>query len=149
MLRFYSIWDNREKLFGEARKYIIHYFTVDDCIEIREGSSISGHSPFSVFLKKQNLPKGSGFKSLGFFLILDKNDIVKEQDLKTGITLNVFGRQFYIYDCDKFTRDYYQENYGVDLATFEIEALKEPEIPVKVSFDTLNSKILRLGDLGF
>lgn len=60
VLRFYSVWDNREKLFGEARRYIIHYFTVDDSIEIREGSSISGHSPFSVFLKKQPLPKGSG-----------------------------------------------------------------------------------------
>ena len=36
VLRFYVLWDDQDAMFGETRKYLIHYFLVDDSVEIRE-----------------------------------------------------------------------------------------------------------------
>lgn len=36
VLRFYAMWDDKDAMFGEIRKYLIHYFLVDDSVEIRE-----------------------------------------------------------------------------------------------------------------
>ena len=36
VLRFFAIWDDREQLFGEARKFLIHFYMSDDTMEIKE-----------------------------------------------------------------------------------------------------------------
>ena len=30
-----------------------------------------------------------------------------------GKTVNIYGRNFYIYDCDMFTKTFYAKNFGV------------------------------------
>ena len=38
VLRFYCIWDDRDNMFGEITPYVLHYYLVDDTMEIREVS---------------------------------------------------------------------------------------------------------------
>ena len=45
-------------MFGEIKKYIIHYFLVDDSVEIRECHQPNdGRDPFPVLLRRGKLPK--------------------------------------------------------------------------------------------
>ena len=44
-------------------------------------------------------------------------DYIKPSDLMIGKTINIYGRNFRIYDCDLFTKTFYTKNFGV--STFE------------------------------
>ena len=45
-------------MFGEMRPFILHYFLVDDTIEIREVHKANdGRDPFPVLVRRQRLPK--------------------------------------------------------------------------------------------
>jgi len=58
VLRFFCIWDDRDSMFGEMRPFILHYFLVDDTIEIREVHKANdGRDPFPVLVRRQRLPK--------------------------------------------------------------------------------------------
>ena len=58
------MWDDRDAMFGEVRPFIIHYYLVDDNVEIREvhktpeGRDLNdGRDPFPLLLSKMKLPK--------------------------------------------------------------------------------------------
>ena len=58
MLRFYSVWDDRDSMFGEMRPYIIQFYLVNDTVEVREAHEPNdGRDPFPLLLKRQKLPK--------------------------------------------------------------------------------------------
>ncbi len=58
VLRFFCIWDDRESMFGEARPFIVHYYLVDDTVEIREvHRNNDGRDPFPCLLNRMRLPK--------------------------------------------------------------------------------------------
>jgi len=58
VLRFFCVWDDRDSMFGEMRPYVLHYFLVDDTVEIREVHRPNdGRDPFPVLLRRQRLPK--------------------------------------------------------------------------------------------
>lgn len=72
-------------------------------------SSNSGHLPFTVFLKRQKLPKGSdgGFHT--------------DRDLQVGGTITVFGRTFFLYDADVSTKEYYKQTYGITITPIQVD----------------------------
>lgn len=37
----------------------------------------------------------------------------KDDDLKIGAAINVWGRKIILCDCDEFTKEYYRTKYGV------------------------------------
>ena len=58
VLRFFAVWDDRAELYGEKRKYLIHYYLVDDTVEVREvHESNDGRDPFPVLIRRQKIPR--------------------------------------------------------------------------------------------
>ncbi|KAJ3352755.1 EF-hand domain-containing protein 1 [Entophlyctis luteolus] len=109
VLRFFCIWDDRDSMFGEAREFVIHYYLVDDCVEVREVQKPNnGRDPFPILLRRQRLPKS-------FSDLSDVNDTSKYtwRDFRIGGVINVLGRSFLIRDCDDYTKRFYEENAHV------------------------------------
>lgn len=102
VLRFYTIWDDRKSLFGERRKFVLNYFLVDGRIEIRQVlPQNSGRDPVSNFLRKTILTNPR------------TGQPYSDADLMIGETVNAFNRNFFIYDADKFTREWLDAKYGI------------------------------------
>jgi hypothetical protein len=101
VLRFYCTWDDRKAIFGERRKFILHFFLVDGTIEIRQVLPLnSGRDPVSQFLKKTLLKKPG------------TDQYYLDSDLQIGSEVDVFGRTFFLYDADGFTKDFLDQKYG-------------------------------------
>ncbi|KAJ8030955.1 EF-hand domain-containing family member C2 [Holothuria leucospilota] len=140
VLRFYCFWDDTEKMFGDVREMILHYFLADDTIEIKECiRPNSGRDAAPMFLRRARLPKSSpealkqpgeitGRTVLNVFgpmghggrYILDSlktgavtTECYTDQDLMVSVTINVWGRKLILADCDDFTKEYYSTKYGV------------------------------------
>lgn len=58
VLRFYCFWDDSQSIYVDLRELILHYFLVDDTIEIREViPPNSGRDKVNKFLRRCRLPK--------------------------------------------------------------------------------------------
>jgi hypothetical protein len=120
VLRFYAVWDDRKSMYGELRPFILQYYLVDDTLEVREVHKPNdGRDPFPVLIRRQKIPKDrynvkSNFSSI-YLELSDKEikDYFRAQDFALGKTVNIFGRNFTIYDMDNFTKAFYYQNYGV------------------------------------
>ncbi|KAJ3072372.1 EF-hand domain-containing protein 1 [Podochytrium sp. JEL0797] len=136
VLRFFCIWDDRDSMFGEMREFVMHYYLVDDCVEVREVKKPNnGRDPFPILLRKQRLPKS-------FSELSDVNDTSKYtwKDFKIGGVISVLGRNFLIRDCDDYTKRYYLDNLDTPLSSMSAIPIEgfietrsaanaEPEIP--------------------
>lgn len=58
VLRFYAVWDDRSQMFGEQREFVIHYYLVNDTMEIREVHKANdGRDPFPILITRHKIPK--------------------------------------------------------------------------------------------
>lgn len=124
VLRFYCLW-NDPSLYGESRPYVLHYFLADDCVEVLEVSTPnSGRDPFPALLKKQRLPR-----------VLhpdpeNDEDYYKVLDFRVGSTIDVYGRKFFVYACDEFTKAYYQRSHSWSEKEFPQVKIEQPKAEV-------------------
>jgi hypothetical protein len=58
---------------------------------------------------------------------LKKEEFYKPEDLICGRTVNVFGWECFIYDCDDFTHQFFKEWLGITQVPINIES-KNPRI---------------------
>eukprot|EP01112_Ceratiomyxa_fruticulosa_P010612 TRINITY_DN2817_c0_g2_i1.p1 TRINITY_DN2817_c0_g2~~TRINITY_DN2817_c0_g2_i1.p1 ORF type:complete len:557 (+),score=123.32 TRINITY_DN2817_c0_g2_i1:212-1882(+) len=127
VLRFFCVWNNSDDLYGEKRKFILHYYLVDDSVEVREEQEPnSGRGTWSVFMKKQKLPKKfTGIASIHAHT-KPEEDFYTDADFKIGETINVFGRKITIKDCDPYTQEFYRTKYGIEMVA-DSSVQEQPE----------------------
>jgi hypothetical protein len=125
VLRFYAVWDDRKNMFGELRKFIIHYFLVDDTVEIREHHTENdGRDPFPILLSRQRVPRNHRDTPMEFptcvleLSAVELTDLLTPADLAVGAIVHIFGRDFLLYDLDEFTKKFYQQNFGAQPSDF-------------------------------
>jgi len=125
VLRFFCIWDDSARLFGDKRPFSVHYFLADDTVEVLEVQEAnSGRDPFPCLLKRCRLPrdptKGPGAP------------YISPADLGVGKSITVFSKNLFMYACDGATRGYYNEKYGVDMAPIKVSEDKKAEPMMEV-----------------
>ncbi len=121
VLRFYAVWNDRDAMSSEIRPFIIQYYLMDDTVEVREVHKANdGRDPFPVLIRRQKVPKNryqtkSTFASIYLELTDEeiKNNYFRPHDFGLGQTVNIYGRDFVIYDMDNFTKAFYYQNLGV------------------------------------
>jgi len=102
VLRFYCYFketvDSSALETYRVRSCIIYYYLEDDSLHIAEPKQANSGIPQGVFVKRHKVPKP------------DKNGFFTANDLKVGTNIKVYGRVFRVYDCDGFTRSFYEDN---------------------------------------
>ncbi|XP_033932245.1 EF-hand domain-containing protein 1 [Pseudochaenichthys georgianus] len=140
VLRFFALLDDADALFADTRAVTIQFYLGDNTVEIREvHEANSGHDPFPILMHRQKLPKTFKATPQSFpscVLEVSKAEVEEyytPKDFQTGQTMKLRGRRFLLYDCDGFTKEYYQENHP------DIQ-MKPSEVPNKTSLVQLRKK---------
>ncbi|XP_060686673.1 EF-hand domain-containing protein 1 [Hemiscyllium ocellatum] len=137
VLRFYAYWNDTDNMFGECRRYVIHYYLADGTLEIRDVyEKNDGRDPFPMMVGRKRYPKTLKDEAATFPSIsMEVSDQeVKEwygpRDFIVGQSVTLLGREFFIYDCDEFTKNYFYQNIrGVEL--HPVDVIKKPAPPEK------------------
>jgi len=46
----------------------------------------------------------------------DEANYINYKDLKVGANLSIYGKNIFLYDCDQYTREFYQVNRKVNFS---------------------------------
>ncbi|XP_052763597.1 EF-hand domain-containing protein 1-like [Mya arenaria] len=153
VLRFFCAWDDRDNMFGEMRAFIIHYFLVDDTLEVREVHTANdGRDPFPVLIGRHKVPKDRYNVDTSFpgvVMELSSHEIKEyftPKDFSVGETVMIYGRRFIVYDCDNFTKSFYYQTFGVtDFPTVDVSQklkdLPKMEIPPFNQFGSMEDSL--------
>jgi len=124
VLRFFCHWDDRGAGGdAERREFRLHYFLADDTVEVLEvNKPNSGRDPWPALLKRMKLPKVWSSNSR------DNRNFYRAQDFKLGDTVSVFGRKLLLHDCDDFTRQYYQQQFGQEMEPIPVSGPRKHDV---------------------
>ena len=104
MLRFHgyfkeSVVESRLENY-RIRKVTVFYYLEDKSIMLTEPKIENSGTPQGAFLKRQMVLKQDGSQCP-----------FMPNDFGIGVDIGIFGRQIRIYDCDDYTRQFYEVSY--------------------------------------
>lgn len=131
VLRFFCIWDDTSKLYGDILQFVLHYYLVDDTMEIlQKHIKNSGRDSFPKMLARSRVPKDGSYDVPQSSDEPSTDDgCYSWSDLGIGSEIMLFGRKILICDADNFTRDFYAKNNKelgpcIEMAEEEVPELK-------------------------
>lgn len=133
-LTFLALWDDRGNISGDLHFCVIRIFLENYAIEVAENRpENSGRSGGTILISKQRIPRpGTDISKSRYqehtYGKLMKSDYLCPEDFRIGEAYNIFGKPFYIYDCDAATRKYIKEHFNIQLnPAVDIQPLIEEE----------------------
>ena len=132
VLRFFAKWKDMdtEPIHGVWRFFEILYFVEDDTVSIIErhnpAESQAEGGDFSksklevlnrTFLSRRRIPRDCKMTALRS--LAEDGFLSAAKDFAVGTRLKIYGREFYLYACDMFTRDFYLNNFQQRMAPDE------------------------------
>jgi len=93
----------------------------DDTVEVLEIDTPK-KSTSSRFFGRARLPVDPEVSIVPAIAGSQKEAFINENDLKTGGSFRMYQREFFIYDCDVFTRDWYLTHKHVQQVSIPLEA---------------------------
>lgn len=106
---------------SRIRKLIIYYYLVDDSISISEERETNSGIVQGPFLKRGKVKK-------------DELTYLNQKDLFVGQDVYIYGKYIKLYDCDDYTREYYN---GINITQPEKEA-----VPLDNFHNSIKNKIV-------
>merc|ERR1719486_586236 len=130
VLRFYAYWDDPTR-YGARQYFVMHYYLADDSVEINNNyMRNSGRWEVPVFFTRKKLElQPTMTHTPGMYK--PQPPLLKAEDIEVGKSIPVYGRDFFIYDADDSTKEFYAHFLGK-----HIEPVSVPE-PEKVHLQLL------------
>lgn len=129
VLRFYAVMDDLSMFEFTRRPFVILYFLADDTVEIREQYPLNcGRDNFPIFFRRARMPRGRVELAGPMKPVKKKDECICATDFSIGKLHEFIGYQFYVYDCDEFTRQYFAEELGMPLLPAQDVRLPERKV---------------------
>jgi len=129
VLRFYCVWDDRVKL-GDRRKFILTFYLIDDTVAITENEHAKGSrgGMSATLLHRCRLPLHDE-DVIARGPADNDYDYVTAENLRIGGFVRVYKRDFFLYDCDEFTKSWYLTKHPSEFSEIDFEPrdVFEPE----------------------
>jgi hypothetical protein len=107
VLCFDILWQDNSYDGGE-KFYKLNFFLSDNSVEVKEiNTANSGRAAFPKLLKRQKLAKAPILTHCPG-MSLRKEEFYAPEDIRCGDTINIYGRECQIFNCDENTKRWYQ-----------------------------------------
>lgn len=125
VLRFKAFWDDPTP-YGARIYLVVHFYLSDNTVEINEAHCRnSGRDNYPVFMKRGPLYKKNDLPAVPAMLVPEAVPYLPE-DFVVGIPIYVWRRKVMLYDCDDFTRTFYQDYMGMDQHEGKLDVSEKP-----------------------
>lgn len=112
VLSFKILWQD-VSYDGGDKFYTLNFFLSDNSVEVKEiNTQNSGRTPFPKLLKRQKLAKNPILTHCPG-MSLRTEEYYMPADIRCGTPVKIYGRDCQIFDCDDFTKAWYQQELGI------------------------------------
>eukprot|EP00747_Dinoflagellata_sp_TGD_P211066 gnl/TRDRNA2_/TRDRNA2_84270_c1_seq1.p1 gnl/TRDRNA2_/TRDRNA2_84270_c1~~gnl/TRDRNA2_/TRDRNA2_84270_c1_seq1.p1 ORF type:complete len:576 (-),score=143.73 gnl/TRDRNA2_/TRDRNA2_84270_c1_seq1:146-1732(-) len=130
VLRFYAVLDDLKTTTFERRPFTLLFYLGDDTVEIREQYPLNcGRDTFPLYFRRGKMPLGDVEVRGPMDQARKKEEMVCAKDFNLGIHMKLMNNDYYVYDCDPWTREYFKTELGIELPERYDVRLPERTVP--------------------